>query len=435
MIVFSFLLLTYMALTSFTKKNKNLFLLIMCSCILIHSLLLYIQYGYSTGGSDEDFYVENALALNSGWDSFLSLRDYLPSSYYAYSIFIHVVSFGIDNDFLWMLFVRLSNAVIISIALLPYSFNSSNNKKLGHQVALLFIYIACLWLVMFNFRDAHILAIVVSLYSINYISNINALLRVFCNGLLLLLVYFYKPELYVIIFVFPFVKYLVSLNFNKKYICFKFTLIFMLACLPIAFIKIPPPFDYLALRMVYNNEVDINEHTELQYDPVSAYQQGNTVLIGKTIVERIYKRFPIIFVGYNPMVMLFDYTKSFNTKFGINLSVVSYLLSQLVFFFYYFFLNPILIALFTQKKLDNNNANQHLISLYIVFVFYYSLYNVLQGSAQPRVTIPFAVLLVYSAYRSGFIDIYKMKIRYITLFLMVPVMIFHYCFYAFNLMK
>lgn len=435
MLVFSFLLFVYFISTLITKRNKNLFLLVMCVCILIHSLFLYTQYGYSTGGSDEDFYVENALALNLGWDSFISLRDYLPSSYYAYSIFVHWVSFGIDNEFLWLMFVRLSNAIIISLALMQYRFDLNEKKTLGSKIAAFFIYAVCLWLVMFNFRDTHILAIILSLYAINYIYNVRLCFRLPMSTGLLVLLYYYKPEIYVIIFTFPIVRYLVGRTINKKYISSKIILIFMLLCIPITFINLPPPIDYLALRMVYNSEVDINQHTQLQYDPVSAYNQGNTTIIGKTIFERVYKRFPIIFVGYNPIVMLFDYTKSFNPRFGINLSVISYVLSQLVFFVYYFILNPILIALLTQKRIENDTANQHLVSLFIVTVFYYSLYNVLQGSAQPRVTIPLTVLLVYSAYYSGFIDLYKKRLINIIIFVLLPIMITHYIFYALNLIN
>lgn len=435
MVIFFFLLIVYFIMASHSKYNKNFFLLLAFILIIAHSLFLYTQFGQATGGSDEDFYIENAEALNKGWNHFLTFRDYFPSSYYGYSIFIHYISYGIENEFVWVALVRLCNAIVLAIALLPYSFVSENNKKFGHTTASLFIYTASIWLVMFNFRDAHILAILLSLYSINYILKISAFIKLLSNITLLVLIKFYKPELYLFIFSFPIVKFVVNKMICKNYCSAKLILIMLIMFLPLAYIKLPAPLDYFALRMVYNNEVDINEHTLLTYDPVKVYEQGNTTVIGKTIVERVYKRFPVIFVGYNPLVMLFDYTKSFNSKFGIDLTMFTYALSQLVFFLYYFILNPVLIVILVKKRFINDMVHQHLISLFLITVFYYSLYNVLQGSAQPRITIPLTALIIYTAYRSNFLDLYKRELLSIVLFIMIPIMILHYTVYAFNLIS
>ena len=435
MVIFPLLLVIYTFVALYMNKNKNLFLFMAFFFIIAHSLFLYVQFGQSTGGSDENYYIENALALNNGWNSFISLREYLPSSYYAYSIFVHWVSIGINNEFIWIAMVRLCNALIVAIALIPYTFEVEQGKSFGRKISAIFIYIVSLWLVLFNFRDSHILAIILSLYSINYILKVNGVVKILLNTALVVLIYFYKPELYAIIFLFPVVKIIVKRFINKNYGSAKIVLFMLLMFIPITFIKLPPPLDYLALRMVHNNEVDVNEHTQLQYDPLAAYEQGDTTLIGKTIAERVYKRFPIIFVGYNPLVMLFDYTKSFNSKFGIDLSVVSYIASQIMFFIYYFLLNPILILLLLKKRFKNDAPHQYLISLFIVTIFYYSLYNVLQGSAQPRITIPLAALVMYAAYRSNFIDSHKKELSNIMLFIMLPVMLIHYIFYAFNLIS
>jgi hypothetical protein len=420
--LYLFFLGFYFFMTFVKKRNRHKFLLVGTLIVITHSLMLYALSGEITAGSDADFYLANAENLHHGWQYFISARQYFPTSYYAYSIFNYLLSLYIDNKFLYVLLIRLTNLVLAAIILLFLDFKKN---EFSAKLAKAFIYTVCIWLSLFNFRDLHIVCLTLLFFSIFFNTNKThskiLLFLFFSAGL-----YFYRQEM-----IFIFLVFFVLIYFIKRFSIGKrkaiwLTGLLLLSFIPLALIKLPPPLDYLALRMLYNNEVDINDNTKLDFDPVKVYASGNTTTLGKVIVTRVYKRFPVIFFGYNPLIMTIDYNKAYNEKFGLTLSPISYLFSQMVFILYYFIFNPVLLAaLFSKKYNRENNANIFL-ALLVTTLFYFSLYNVLLGSAQPRVTAPLTCSLIYIAYKSGFIEREKKLIKDISIYIMLPILILYF---------